>query len=230
MSELITSFIERVGAFGVAILMFLENIFPPIPSELIMPLAGYTASQRADSSFFPLIAMISAGFTGSLAGAIFWYWIGRSFGIDRLKRFSRHHGRWLTLTPHDIDKAEAWFARYGAGAVFIGRLAPTVRTFISVPAGLAQMPFGKFLIYTAAGTLIWTSLLAIAGWSLQNQYQIVAGWLNPASTVVLIGIAIWYVYRVATFRRRVSREPADTGRLDHERPQERAGQASRRPI
>lgn len=202
----ITSFIGTVGALGVALLMFLENVFPPIPSELIMPLAGYTASQGSGAGWGALALMLVAGFCGSLAGAILWYWIGLKIGTERLKAFSRRHGRWLTLTPEEIDRAEAWFERYGGLAVFLGRLIPTVRTFISVPAGMARMPFRRFIAYTAAGTMIWTALLGLAGWFLGSQYQQVSNWMNPLSTAVLVGIVALYLYRVATFRRKVARE------------------------
>ncbi len=206
MFDWITSLVDQVGALGVAILMFVENVFPPIPSELIMPLAGYQASQGDGAGWGGLALMIVAGSLGSLAGAILWYWIGLRVGAERLKRFSRRHGRWLTLTPGEIDKAEAWFARYGGIAVFVGRLVPTVRTFISVPAGMARMPFWKFLLWTAFGTTIWTALLAFAGWWLGSRYQQVSAWMNPVSTAVLVAIVAWYLFRVATFGRKVRRE------------------------
>lgn len=202
----ITSLIDSVGAFGVALLMFLENVFPPIPSELIMPLAGYTASHGSGYGWGLLFLVIVAGSIGSVAGAVLWYWIGMKIGVDQLKTFSRRHGRWLTLTPAEIDQADAWFDRYGGRAVFIGRLIPTVRTFISVPAGLACMSFPTFLAYTAAGTAIWTSLLAFAGWFLGSQYQRVNDWVDPVSMAVLVAILGWYLYRVATFDRKIRRE------------------------
>lgn len=201
----ITSLIEAWGPLGVALLMFVENVFPPIPSELIMPLAGYAASQAEGWGLGLLALNIAAGSLGSLAGAILWYWIGLWLGLDRLKRFAARRGRWLTMTPADIDKADAWFDRFGGRSVFFGRLIPTVRTFISVPAGLACMGWSRFLLYTSAGTVLWTSALTIAGWGLGQEYERVSGWLNPVSTVVLLGLLGWYLYRVATFRRRVDR-------------------------
>ena len=111
MSDWITSLAESFGALGVALLMFIENVFPPIPSELVMPLAGYTATQGDGAGWMRLLLMIVAGTVGALAGAILWYWIGRRIGIDGLKNFSKKHGRWLTLTPDEIDKADAWFDR-----------------------------------------------------------------------------------------------------------------------
>ncbi|RVV98768.1 DedA family protein [Mesobaculum littorinae] len=205
MFDWITSIIDSVGAVGIAFLMFIENVFPPIPSELIMPLAGFNAA-TGDSS---LIVAIVAGTVGSLAGAVLWYWIGMKLGTDRLKRLARRHGRWLTITPDEIEQSNAWFRNHGGLAVLVGRLIPTVRTFISVPAGVADMPFWKFLAYTSVGTVVWTSFLTIAGYLLESQYDRVSSWLNPVSTgvvVILVGI---YLYRVATYRRRV---PAETNR------------------
>jgi len=162
MESFVQSMMQSLGAFGIALLMFLENIFPPIPSELIMPLAGYWSTQGDIS----IVIVIVAGGIGSLLGVIPWYYAGRALGKERLKRFSEHHGRWLTLSPADIESADRWFREKGPLAVLFGRLVPTVRTLISVPAGIAQMPFAKFLIYSAIGSGIWTTALAMAGYLL----------------------------------------------------------------
>jgi membrane protein DedA with SNARE-associated domain len=196
MFDWISGFLETVGLPGVALLMFLENVFPPIPSELIMPLAGFQAARGAMS----LAGVLVAGAVGSLAGAALWYWIGRRIGAARLKRLARRHGRWLTIAPDDVDRANDWFARHGAGAVLIGRLIPTVRTFISVPAGVARMPLPRFLAYSALGTGAWTTLLALAGYALESQYERVAAWLNPVSTAVVVLLAAIYLWRVVTHR------------------------------
>lgn len=188
--------IGTLGAAGVGLLMFLENVFPPIPSELIMPLAGFTAAQ-GDTSF---PAILAAGTLGSLAGAVLWYWIGRRLGAERLKRLAARHGRWLTICPEDIDRSNDWFGRHGGAAVFFGRLVPTVRTFISVPAGVARMPPWQFLAWTTAGTTIWTALLAGAGYLLQSQYARVSDWLNPVSAGVVVLLVAWYLWRVATWK------------------------------
>lgn len=200
MFEWITGIVDRTGYLGVAGLMFLENLFPPVPSEVIMPLAGFTAA-RGDLHLVPVIL---AGMAGSLAGAVFWYLVGSWLGAERLKRWTARHGRWLTLTPDEIDRAHAWFDQHGGKAVLLGRLVPAVRTLISVPAGLSGMRWAPFLAYSAVGTALWTGLLAVAGYLLEDQYQRVAGWLNPVSNVVLGGILLWYLYRVATFRRHAS--------------------------
>jgi membrane protein DedA with SNARE-associated domain len=196
MFDWITGFVVRSGYAGVLLLMLAENVVPPIPSELIMPLAGFTAARGHLS--LPLVVL--AGTAGSLLGAVFWYYVGKRFGLERLKHLAARHGRWVTLSPDDVDRADHWFGRRGARAVFFGRLIPTVRTLISVPAGIAAMPLPQFLAWSVLGTSLWTSLLAGAGYLLQSQYNRVADYLNPVSTLVVVLIVGWYVYRVVTFR------------------------------
>jgi membrane protein DedA with SNARE-associated domain len=196
MFDWITGFVVRSGYVGVFLLMLAENIVPPIPSELIMPLAGFTAARGQLS----LVLVILAGTAGSLLGAVLWYFVGKRMGLERLKHLAARHGRWVTLSPADVDRADDWFRRHGAKAVFFGRLIPTVRTLISVPAGIADMPLPGFLAWSALGTVLWTTLLAGAGYLLQSQYERVADYLNPVSTVVVVLIIAWYFYRVATFR------------------------------
>ena len=197
MSDWITVF-ENMGTVGIALLMFAENVFPPIPSELIMPLAGFSAAQGERN----LLMVIIAGSIGSLLGALLWYYIGQKIGAERLERWAEKHGRWLTLSPKEVEQSCAWFNRHGGKAVFIGRLMPAVRTLISVPAGIAGMPLGSFLVYSTAGTIIWTALLATAGYFLESQYDKVAHWMNPVSNVVIGLIILGYLYRVVRFRRR----------------------------
>ncbi len=200
MADWIASLMEEGGYLTIALLMFLENLFPPIPSELIMPLAGYAAHQ-GDMN---LALVVLAGSAGSLAGALFWYGIGVWFGCERLRRFAARHGRWLTLSPEDVDRVDAWFDRHGAKVVFFGRLVPAVRTLISVPAGLSGMRFGKFIAYTGAGTVLWTSLLAAAGWMLGTGYERVGAYVDPVSNVIVGTVLVVYLYRVATFKAAVT--------------------------
>jgi membrane protein DedA with SNARE-associated domain len=195
--DTITSFMESGGLFAVAALMFVENLFPPIPSEIVMPLAGFTAA-RGDMN---LVLAILAGWTGSILGAVFWFWIGRMVGEERLKHWAARHGRWLVLKPKEIDQACGWFQSHGGKAVLIGRLVPGVRTFISVPAGIADMNFGKFMLYSSLGTIIWTVLLALAGYYLESRYEEVSHWLGPVGKVVLVAVVASYLYKVATFRK-----------------------------
>jgi membrane protein DedA with SNARE-associated domain len=193
----ITQAVERSGYFGIFFLMLAENLFPPIPSEVIMPLAGYV-SARGQLTF---VGVLVAGAAGSLAGALFWYAVGRWIGSHRLKRFAARHGRWLTLSPAEVDRASAWFARHGQAAVLVGRLVPGVRTLISVPAGVTGMPLMPFLATTAVGTLLWTGLLASAGYVLAEGYRTVGDWIEPVgSTIVILAFAI-YAYRVVTFQK-----------------------------
>jgi membrane protein DedA with SNARE-associated domain len=201
MFEWITGLVERGSYWGIALLMLLENVFPPIPSELIMPLAGFTAA-RGDLS---LLGVIVAGSIGSLAGALLWYGIGRWLGLDRLKGFAARHGRWLTLSPEDLDQAQGFFTRHGGKAVLLGRLVPGVRTLISVPAGIVGMPLPPFLLWTGIGTVVWTALLAGAGYLLESQYEAVSAWLGPVSNVIVGAIVVFYLYRVVTFRPRGAR-------------------------
>lgn len=187
---------QRFGAVGIALLMFLENVFPPIPSELIMPLAGYLAT-RGDMG---IIMVIGAGTIGSLLGTLPWYYLGKRLGHDGVRKFAARHGRWLAMHPSDIDAAAARFKRHGKMSVFAGRLIPTVRTLISVPAGVARMPLGQFLIFSTIGTLAWTTALTLAGYLLGQAYDTVADYVDPISTGVLVTLVAVYIYRVATYK------------------------------
>ncbi|SMF92136.1 membrane protein DedA, SNARE-associated domain [Azospirillum oryzae] len=201
----IVNMVEQTGYVGVALLMFAENLFPPIPSELILPLAGFTAARGE----LGLVMVIVSGTGGAVLGALFWYLIGRGVGCRRLKRWAGRHGRWLTIAPEEVDQAATRFREHGGRSVLIGRMIPAVRTLISIPAGVSEMALAPFLLYTTVGTAIWTTFLATAGYLLEDRYQQVAGWLNPVSNIVAAGIALWYVYRVATFGRRTSGQPAE---------------------
>ena len=181
MFDWITSVIARLGYFGVAILTFLENVFPPIPSELVIPLAGFVAA-RGDMRLSIVIAM---GSLGSLAGATVWYVIGKRVGEQRLRKWVARNGRWLTLSAEDVDRAQDWFRRHGAAAVFFGRLIPGVRTFVSLPAGFSSMPLAPFLLYSALGTAMWTAALAYAGVVLQANFTLVGDYINLATNALL---------------------------------------------
>lgn len=201
MFEIITTWMSGLGHIGVAVLMFVENLFPPIPSELVMPLAGYLSAEGQ----LWLPAVIFAGTIGSVLGALLWYYIGAWIGEDRLRRFSERHGAWLTISPKEVDSAGAWFRSYGWRAVFFGRMIPGVRTLISVPAGMAGMPLWPFLIFTTLGSLVWTGFLAIAGFLLQSQYERVAAWIDPVSTIVVVLLIAIYLFRLVQQMRRRQR-------------------------
>lgn len=196
MFDWMTGFMQQSGYLGVLLLMFAENVFPPIPSELVMPLAGFAAARGE----LNILLVVAAGTAGSLLGALPWYYAGKRLGAGRLKDWAGRHGRWLTVAPGKIDAAVDWFRRHGGKAVLLGRLVPTVRTLISVPAGLTGMGLGPFLAYSAVGTAVWTGLLAGAGYLLEGQYEKVADYLNPVSNVIFGLIALAYLHRVATFR------------------------------
>lgn len=196
MFDWITALVQETGYVGIAFLMLAENVFPPIPSELIMPLAGFTAA-RGDLT---LAFIILAGTIGSVLGALFWYYVGLLIGVDRLKRWAALRGRWLTLTPEDVDRAQAFFARHQAVAIFVGRLIPAIRSLISVPAGVNRMAMPVFLFWTTLGTSLWTTFLAGAGYLLESSYVLVADYLNPVSNVVVVVLVVGYLYRVANFR------------------------------
>jgi membrane protein DedA with SNARE-associated domain len=193
----IAQLIERTGYLGVALLMFLENVFPPIPSELIMPMAGFTAA-RGDLRF---IGIVIAGTAGSVAGALLWYYVGKLVTTRRIKAWAQKHGRWLTLKPDDVDKASAWFEKHGGKAVLIGRLVPTVRTLISVPAGIFGMGVRKFLALTLLGSGLWSTALTAAGYLLEDRYEQVGRYLNPVATGIIAIIVLVYFYRLVTWRK-----------------------------
>ena len=177
---------------GIAFLMFLENVFPPLPSELIMPLAGFTAGQGK----ITLWGAILAGAIGSVLGQLPLYYLGKIVGQERLKAWADKYGAWLTLSGDEIDKAEAWFHKHGDKAVFFGRLVPGLRSLLSVPAGIADMNLAKFLAYSFLGTGTWAAILGFAGYQLRGQYKIVEKWLGPATYVILGGFLVYIIYSV----------------------------------
>ncbi|MEJ6397709.1 DedA family protein [Yoonia sp. 208BN28-4] len=196
MFDFITETIVQFGALGIAVLMFAENIFPPIPSELILPLAGYLV---ADGQMNALTVMVAAQI-GTLAGAMPWYWAGQKLGKGRLLDLADRHGRWLTVTRAEMERAFAWFDRNENRAVFLARLVPGLRTVISLPAGMAHMPLTRFLALSAAGSLIWTAVLLAAGFVLQANYARVGAWMDMVVNVALIGLVGVYVWRLIRWR------------------------------
>lgn len=191
MFDWITSVITSFGYPGVVLLTFLENIFPPIPSELIIPLAGFVAANGT----LRLDMVIIAATAGSLAGGWLWYEVGRRVGERRLRKWVEHHGAWLTLSPDDVDRAQQWFQRHGRVAVLMGRLVPGVRTFVSLPAGFARMPRWAFLLSSALGTALWTIFLAYSGVLLQANYRQVGDYINAATNVLLVGFGALLLWR-----------------------------------
>jgi membrane protein DedA with SNARE-associated domain len=202
MADWVTNAVESLGVWGVLLLMFLENVLPPIPSELIMPLAGFQSSRPGGMNFW---AVVAAGTAGSVLGALPLYYLGRVIGRERLRRWVERRGHWLALSPNDLDTAEGWFSRHCGAAVFLCRLVPGVRSLISIPAGLHRMPVGTFLLYTTVGTAIWAGVLAYLGRLLGANYGRVEKWLGPVTYVVIGGIVVAYVVRVIRLRRKALR-------------------------
>ena len=196
-SSWILDLIRSLGYLGIALLMCLENLFPPIPSELIMPLAGVLAAQQDMSLTWAIVA----GSIGSLVGQSAWFWLGRRIGERRMRHLAERHGRWLTMGPEDLDHAKDWLVRHGAWALLIGRLVPTVRTLISLPAGIAGISWWQFLAYSAVGTTLWTAALGAAGYALRAQFTRISDVLGPVSTTIVVGMVAWYLYRVVTYGR-----------------------------
>jgi membrane protein DedA with SNARE-associated domain len=192
MLDWVTNIISSFSYLGIGFLMFLENIFPPIPSELIMPLAGFTVTQGKLNMQF----VILAGSLGSVFGALPWYYVGKLMGEERLRSWIDKYGKWLTLSGKDIDKSKKWLDKYGKATVFFGRLIPGVRTFISVPAGIEKMPLIPFLLYSFAGSLIWTAILTYAGFLLGDNYQQVEKYIKPISVIVFASIGIYFLISI----------------------------------
>ncbi|HEX6162291.1 MAG TPA: DedA family protein [Vicinamibacterales bacterium] len=208
----IAGIITSLGYAGVAFLTFLEHVFPPIPSELILPLAGYVAA----SGDLTVAMVIATGTVGSLAGSTLWYAIGRKVGEQRLRAWIDQHGKWLTLGQHDIDRATAWFERRGKIAVLIGRLLPGIRTFVSLPAGFSRMPWVTFLAYSTAGTLAWTAALVYAGVQLKHNFALVSDRIDIATNVVFVVLGAMLAWRyVKCWRKRSVPRVADAERRRH---------------
>jgi membrane protein DedA with SNARE-associated domain len=196
MSDWVIRLIEQSGYLGVGFLMFLETIFPPIPSEVIMPIAGMAAA-KGELGFVPVVA---SGTAGAMLGNTVWYLAARALGVHRLKPLITRYGRWLTISWPEVERAERWFAQHGTFFVFFGRLLPTVRSLVSVPAGLLRMRFRSFFVASLIGTAGWTAILAGAGYKLQNDVTEVERMVGPISNAVLVVLAVGYVWRLWTHR------------------------------
>ncbi len=203
MKEWILSIMDSLGGYwGIGFLMFAENLFPPIPSELIMPLAGFSVSQGKMN--FALA--VFAGVVGTIIGALPWYYAGKIIGEQRLKNLADRYGKWIQVSSKDIDKVKNWFDRYGNKAVLFGRLVPGIRTLISLPAGINEMPLVPFLIYSTIGTTLWVIFLTGAGYLLGNNYELVDDYLAPVSkgvlVLLLVAFAVWIFRKKQQAKRR----------------------------
>ena len=196
MSDWVIRLIEQSGYLGVGFLMFLETLFPPIPSEVIMPVAGVTAAKGE----LELSLVILSGTAGAMLGNIFWYLAARALGIQRLKPIIDRHGRWLTVNWAEVQRAHRWMERHGTAFVLLGRLVPTVRSLVSIPAGLLKMRFKRFIIASTLGTFAWTALLAGAGYRLRSDFHQVDQFVAPVANTVLVLLLIAYFWRLATHK------------------------------
>lgn len=200
LADWVVDVIERIGYVGVALLVALENLFPPIPSEIVLPFAGFHASDGRST----LWGMIIAATIGSVVGAWVLYGVAAAIGPDRTHRFVARFGKWFRLTTDDIDKAERWFDRHASLSVLLCRCVPLVRSLISIPAGLRRMNFAVFTAYTTIGSAVWNTALISAGYQLRDNWHDVEPVLSIAQYVVVAALALgvlWLVtrrWRVAT--------------------------------
>lgn len=203
MFQWVTEMVAAGGLMGVFALMVLENLFPPIPSELIMAASGFAAA-RGQMNLLWLIVFAVAG---TLAGNVFWYELGRWLGVERFRPLVARFGKWFAVEEEDLDRATDMLRRWGPFAICIGRMFPGVRTLISVPAGMVEIPRHVFYVWTALGSSVWLTFLALAGYFLEEHYDKVEKWVEPMAWVV-IGIAVGgyaahlaYAFRRARRRR-----------------------------
>jgi membrane protein DedA with SNARE-associated domain len=196
MATWITQIITDLGYIGIALLMLLEAVFPPIPSELIVPFAGFAAGEGT----LNFLGVILAATAGSLLGMLPWYFVGRLFGLERVKWLADRIGRWFAFNADEIDYAARIFDRWGRPIVLVGRLFPILRTLISVHAGLARMNFLTFALFSGLGMLIWNTVLVSAGYLLHEHYHLVESWLDPLTWLVLVAVVGLYILRLFTWR------------------------------
>jgi membrane protein DedA with SNARE-associated domain len=186
LGQWVEQIVTWLGYPGITLVMLIENLFPPIPSELVMPLAGFFA---ADGKLTFAGACI-AGTLGSVLGAVALYYIGLWADEPLIRRFVRRYGRWLTISERDLDRALSVFHRRGEIVVFACRMVPLLRSLVSIPAGMHRMPMGKFLLFTTAGSAIWTVALALAGFILRQNWGQVLAFINAYQNLTLATLVI----------------------------------------
>lgn len=185
---------EQLGYLGIAFLMFLDTIFPPLPSEIIMPSAGYAASQGQ----LVLIGVIIAGSIGSLLAAAILYWLGYKFKHEHIFAYVKRYGKYIGIQVEDVQKSLTWFKQYGHRIVFFGRMIPAIRSLISIPAGMSHMPFWKFMLFSGLGTVIWTTFLAYIGYYFGENQQLMQQIFSQVGYIILTIAAlviVWILYR-----------------------------------
>ena len=184
--------IDQSGYLGVGFLMFLETIFPPIPSEAIMPLAGIAAARGK----MDITGVIASGAAGAMLGNYFWYLAARVISIDRFKPLVERYGRYLTIDWDEVEKAKKLFGVQGWAIVLFGRMLPTIRSIVSIPAGLLQMRLSTFVIWSTIGTIAWTSFLALSGWFLGRRFHRIEEIIGPLSMAVIVAVVVAYLWRL----------------------------------
>lgn len=190
---LIQDIILTLGYTGIALVMLAENVFPPIPSELVMPFAGWLARD----GLLDMTLSIVAGTAGTVGGAVILYYIGVYADEPIIRRFVRAYGRYWFMDEQDVDRTLETFRKHGDAVVFFGRVIPLVRSLISVPAGMNRMPMGRFLVFTTAGSAIWTAVLTVGGWYLGENWVAIIGMVNQYERVFLAIMAITVIAWVA---------------------------------
>lgn len=201
MDDWIIRFIDWAGYTGIFLLMLLETVFPPIPSEVIMPVAG----TRAVNGELNIFGVIAAGTGGAMAGNVIWFLAATSLGEAKFRLFVKRHGRWFTIDWTEIQRVKRVFGRYGGLLVFAGRLVPTIRSVISFPAGLARMQLLKFLLWSGIGTALFSAALAIAGYALGASFKDIDKVIGPLSSAIFILVILIYVWRQVTWSSRQAR-------------------------
>jgi len=191
--------IEQFGYVGVALLVVAENVFPPIPSEIVLPFAGFVAQRGGES----VVIMILAATVGSVGGALIMYWIAAVIGDERLHAFTRKFGKWVQIREVDLTRAEEWFDRHATSAVLFGRCVPLIRSVVSIPAGIRRMKLVPYIAYTFAGSLVWNILLIGAGALLGDNWERVGSYVGVFQWVVIaLVIAAAARFVLGVYRRR----------------------------
>lgn len=180
---------EQFGYLGILLMMALENLFPPIPSEIVLPFGGFLTTYTNMTVW----GVVIAATIGSLLGAVILYWIGTLLDVDRLERIIKRWGRIARIKVEDVHKADAWFDKYGYWTVLIGRMVPVVRSLISIPAGMSNMRFGLFMLFTVIGTLIWNSILITVGVILGESWHDITSFMDLYSDIVYFFLAVIFV-------------------------------------
>lgn len=198
MQALIINIINKFGYLGVLLLIAIENIFPPIPSEIILTFGGFMT--KMPNSILTIVGVIIAATLGSILGAIALYYIGKILNKERLKKIvSGKIGKILFLKPKDIEKADIWFDEKGNKTVFFCRFIPVIRSLISIPAGMSEMKMGKFLVYTTAGSIIWNTVLVVLGSIVGENWESVAAVFDTYSKITVIVLGILFIIVVTIF-------------------------------